>query len=456
MITREEIKAMSMLQQIRTNAALMGCIETNDIEQVKEFLQEYPLQESFYENHFKGDNERFPLFSVVDALARAAIVYEKYKSPAMLEFLQEYGLKIDYNTNHNGDSHGNALVRYIDLGGKDEVVIKYLLDKGLTCDVVGDEERAGRTPIHNWAAYDSWGTEKLRVAITKAGANVDVKDSLGYTPLFKAVYFNCNCEVAQTLIELGANVNYYCRGSTPLDEARTTEVKKILRAAGAKSASSEKIKKIIDEAYLAFDINRASPLEYYEKFSGLPEEQKKELNRKLDEFINQKILEMMNKEKAKPVKKDKKSTHSKDDTPQGLLEKYKSNGKFKTRLTHLSREEQEEFIQNVLEYEYASWDRGELKTDERSHFVFPPRFKEVMEFEKAHFKGAILSDFIKTLEERLQQEEMELYDNPADFEGGDYYDKETSNCDENYTIEDWVEDQTADLRALIDTLKEDY
>ncbi len=48
---------------------------------------------------------------------------------------------------------------------------------------------------------------------------------------------------------------------------------------------------------------------------------------------------------------------------------------------------------------------------------------------------------------------MELYDDPADFEGGDYYD-EDSDCDEDYTIDDWVADQTGYLRDFIDSLKD--
>ena len=64
-----------------------------------------------------------------------------------------------------------------------------------------------------------------------------------------------------------------------------------------------------------------------------------------------------------------------------------------------------------------------------------------------------LSKFIKDLEEYLEQEEMELYDDPADFEGGDYW-SEDSNCDEDYTIEDWVADKMGYLRDFIDSLKD--
>ena len=80
-----------------------------------------------------------------------------------------------------------------------------------------------------------------------------------------------------------------------------------------------------------------------------------------------------------------------------------------------------------------------------------------MEFQKAHFNGAILSDFIEALEEWLEHEEMELYDDPADFEGGDYFDGDPDDDEDGLaemTLDDWVADQTGYLRDFIDSLKD--
>lgn len=129
MKTLEEIKAMKLEQRNALQEELFALVLTNDRERVKAFLQEYPLQESFYEANIKDDEYNF-LFQVEYVLAKAAVAYEKYKDPAMLEFLQEWGLRIDYHNEYGR----NALTEYIREGGEDEVVIKYLLDKGLTCE----------------------------------------------------------------------------------------------------------------------------------------------------------------------------------------------------------------------------------------------------------------------------------------------------------------------------------
>ncbi|WP_276953209.1 hypothetical protein [Helicobacter rodentium] len=122
MKTLKEIKAMDRKQRNALVDELYALIETNDTEKVKGFLQEYPLQESFYEANIKDGTYKLFLFQVEYVLAQAAVAYEKYKDPAMIEFLQEWGLRIDYH--HNGYGR-NALTSYIEKGGEDEVVIKY-------------------------------------------------------------------------------------------------------------------------------------------------------------------------------------------------------------------------------------------------------------------------------------------------------------------------------------------
>ncbi|WP_300792960.1 hypothetical protein, partial [Helicobacter sp. UBA3407] len=140
---------------------------------------------------------------------------------------------------------------------------------------------------------------------------------------------------------------------------------------------------------------------------------------------------------------------------QALLQKYKSGSseELEAGLASLNQEEQKEFIKEILEFEKDNYKNGTLKTDEKFNVIFPPNFKVVMAYEKTNFNSAILSKFIKDLEEYLEQEEMELYDDPADFEGGDYW-SEDSNCDEDYTIEDWVADKMGYLRDFIDSLKD--
>ncbi|WP_304418264.1 ankyrin repeat domain-containing protein [Helicobacter japonicus] len=239
MKTKQEIKAMNRKQRNALVDELYALIETNDTEKVKGFLQEYPLQESFYEENIKDGTYKLFLFQVEYVLAEAAVAYEKYKDPAMIEFLQEWGLRIDYH--HNGYGR-NALTSYIEKGGEDEMVIKYLLDKGLTCEKRGDDGD-GWTPMHWWARRNNY--KALKIAITKAGANVDVLDGLGKTPLFHSVEESSNYKATQILIELGANVNY-ATPATPLDDAQGAKNKKLLKDAGAMTKNQIKKKFKID------------------------------------------------------------------------------------------------------------------------------------------------------------------------------------------------------------------
>ncbi|CUU39500.1 ankyrin repeat domain-containing protein [Helicobacter typhlonius] len=289
MKTLEEIKAMDRKQRNALVDELYALIETNDIERVKAFLQEYPLQESFYEANIKDGTYKLFLFQVEYVLAKAAMAYEKYKDPAMIEFLQEWGLRIDYH--HNGYGR-NALTSYIEKGGEDEVVIKYLLDKGLTCEKRGDDGY-GWTCMHWWARRNDY--KSIEIAVTKAGANVDVLDKLGETPLFHSVEESSNYKATQILIELGANVNYYTGAYTPLDDAQGARNKKLLKDAGAKSARS--FRKIEKEAHLAFGVDLDEPDKeaYHAALDKLTDEQREEINK----LVNQGIAEMMSKQKAK-------------------------------------------------------------------------------------------------------------------------------------------------------------
>ena len=290
MKTLEEIKAMNMEQRNALQEELFALVLTNDIERVKAFLQEYPLQESFYEANIKDGTYKLFLFQVEYVLAEAAMAYEKYKDPAMIEFLQEWGLKIDYHTKRGE----NTLTDYIEQnGGEDENVIKYLVDKGLTCEKRDErKDHSGWTPMHWWAMNNDY--KSIEIAVTKAGANVDVLDKFGKTPLFHSVKESSAYKATQMLIELGANVNYYDGAFTPLDKAQGARNKKLLKDAGAKSADRD-LRYIVEEVLLAFGVDCANRKSFDENYHKLTKEQRAEK----DKLINQRIAEMMSKKKAK-------------------------------------------------------------------------------------------------------------------------------------------------------------
>ncbi|MCW1334154.1 hypothetical protein OLP40_08470 [Campylobacter jejuni] len=122
-------------------------------------------------------------------------------------------------------------------------------------------------------------------------------------------------------------------------------------------------------------------------------------------------------------------------------------------LDGLKKHERRVFISNVLSYEYENLvENGNLKLDEKDRAILAPNFIAILKYDKNNFDGIILKEFINDLEFELEHIEMELYDDPADFEGGDYY-SEDSDCDEDYTIEDWVEDQVKDIKDFIDALR---
>ncbi|EHJ4656536.1 hypothetical protein K7E43_001777 [Campylobacter coli] len=108
----------------------------------------------------------------------------------------------------------------------------------------------------------------------------------------------------------------------------------------------------------------------------------------------------------------------------------------------------------MLSYEYKNLvENNNLKIDEKYNAILPSNLITILEYDKKNFNGTILRNFINDLEFELEHIEMELYDNPADFEGGDYY-NEDSECDEDYTVEDWVEDQVKDIKDFLYALKD--
>ncbi|ELW7989928.1 ankyrin repeat domain-containing protein, partial [Campylobacter jejuni] len=120
-------------------------------------------------------------------------------------------------------------------------IIKYLVNRGAKFEV-HDEGYSGRTPMHFWARRNNY--ELLELAI-KGGANVDMQTfsklrKYSKTLLFEAVKEAETYRVTQLLIELGANVNF-ATPRTPLDNAKGSRNKKLLKDAGA--MTSEQIRK---------------------------------------------------------------------------------------------------------------------------------------------------------------------------------------------------------------------
>ncbi|MFH5294256.1 ankyrin repeat domain-containing protein, partial [Campylobacter coli] len=271
MKTLEDIKAMSFEEKMQIQKQLFDFISNNDLENVKNLLKDYPIKESFYEAHFKNQNSKddLSLFVPCTTIVRAAFTCGNYDNDfSILDYLfDEYGLSLKdpkYNfrfvdmkyikeanekyilmkeVEDDPCIYQNALIyAYIlNAGNPNSQIIKYLVNRGAKFEV--HEDDFGWTPMHFWVMQNNY--ELLELAI-KGGANVDMqtlldpKSEYNETLLFEAVSEPETYRVTQLLIELGANVNFITPTS-PLDNAKGSRNKKLLKDAGA--MTSEQIRK---------------------------------------------------------------------------------------------------------------------------------------------------------------------------------------------------------------------
>ncbi|EKK0898968.1 ankyrin repeat domain-containing protein [Campylobacter jejuni] len=270
MKTLEDIKAMSFKEKMQIQKQLFDFIKNNDLENVKNILKDYPIKESFYEAHFtyhhNNEDYELSLFDPAASLLRAAHACEDNNNDfSILDYLfDEYGLSLKdpkYNFAFPDMKHikeanekyilikkakesniicRNALIYAYILNTKNpnSQIIKYLVNRGAKFEV-HDEGAYGWTPMHFWVMQNNY--ELLELAI-KGGANVDMQTRLiqeseyNETLLFEAVKEAETYRVTQLLIELGANVNFITPTS-PLDNAKGSRNKKLLKDAGAMTSA---------------------------------------------------------------------------------------------------------------------------------------------------------------------------------------------------------------------------
>ncbi|HEG2562805.1 TPA: ankyrin repeat domain-containing protein [Campylobacter jejuni] len=270
MKTLEDIKAMSYQEKDELEDLVLEIIDDNDLVKLKDILKDYPVKISCYELHFKNKDNEYPLFEPMNLILRAAFACEENNNDfSILDYLfDEYGLSLKdpkYNFYHSDMKYikeandkyilmkeveddpcvyQNALIYdyILSADNPNSQIIKYLVNRGAKFEV-HDEGYSGRTPMHFWARRNNY--QLLELAI-KGGANVDMqtlldpKSEYNETLLFEAVEEAETYRVTQLLIELGANVNF-ATPTTPLDDAKGSRNKKLLKDAGA--MTSEQIRK---------------------------------------------------------------------------------------------------------------------------------------------------------------------------------------------------------------------
>ncbi|EAK3848206.1 ankyrin repeat domain-containing protein [Campylobacter jejuni] len=259
----EDIKAMSYQEKDELEDLVLEIIDNNDLVKLKDILKDYPVKISCYELHFKNKDNEYPLFEPMNLILRAAFACEDNNNDfSILDYLfDEYGLSLKdpkYNFYHSDMKYikeandkyilmeevedtiiyQNALIYdyILSADNPNSQIIKYLVNRGAKFEV--HEDDFGWTPMHFWARRNNY--ELLELAI-KGGANVDMQTfsklrKYSKTLLFEAVSEPETYKVTQLLIELGANVNF-ATPRTPLDDAKGSRNKKLLKDAGAMTSN---------------------------------------------------------------------------------------------------------------------------------------------------------------------------------------------------------------------------
>ncbi|ECR9586567.1 ankyrin repeat domain-containing protein [Campylobacter coli] len=265
MKTLEDIKAMSYQEKDELEDLVLEIIDNNDLVKLKDILKDYPVKISCYELNIKDEDGDFPLFDPFNLIIRAAHACEDNNNDfSILDYLfDEYGLSLKdpkYNfvlidMKHIKEANEkyilikkakesniicrNALIYYyiLNADNPNSQIIKYLVNRGAKFEV--HEDDFGWTPMHFWARRNNY--QLLELAI-KGGANVDMqtfsklRKCNNETLLFEAVSEPETYRVTQLLIELGANVNFITPTS-PLDNAKGSRNKKLLKDAGAMTSA---------------------------------------------------------------------------------------------------------------------------------------------------------------------------------------------------------------------------
>ncbi|WP_219011830.1 ankyrin repeat domain-containing protein [Campylobacter jejuni] len=261
----EDIKAMSYQEKDELEDLVLEIIDNNDLVKLKDILKDYPVKISCYELNIKDEDGDFPLFDPFNLIIRAAHACEENNNDfSILDYLfDEYGLSLKdpkYNFAFHDMKHikeandkyilmkeveddpciyQNALIYdyILSADNPNSQIIKYLVNRGAKFEV--HKDGFGWTPMHFWVMQNNY--ELLELAI-KGGANVDMqtlldpKSEYNETLLFEAVSEPETYRVTQLLIELGANVNF-ATPRTPLDDAKGSRNKKLLKDAGAMTSA---------------------------------------------------------------------------------------------------------------------------------------------------------------------------------------------------------------------------
>lgn len=289
----QEIQSLSNQQKEALEDALLEIIDANNLTDLRAFLKEYPLQESFYTPLFKSEENGailLPLFEPLWVILRAVFVCEENALDfCVLDFLfDEYGLSlVDMKNNFSyyereyikqkGDclfatkelpSDASLLYMYLsESENPDPKIAQYLIKRGGTFKVYNVD---GLTPLHFFAMCNE--AQRLENAI-KCGADVNCKAEYkasdaneDYLTTFKdktPLHFAVSSDIkplgksTEVLLKLGANVNmvdYHL--NTPLDCALGKKNTELLLKANGKTKEDLQRELNIDYSKIKEDLRK--------------------------------------------------------------------------------------------------------------------------------------------------------------------------------------------------------
>ena len=147
---------------------------------------------------------------------------------AVLALAQEAAAPVTFDPLFWAKAKPDEVQRYFKkLAGDDSAALRQIVNR---------TDRFGRTPLHYAAALNP--DPKVAETLIEMGAEVNARDLLKFTPLHYAAAFNENPEVTELLIEKGAELEATdLEGRTPLHTAainqKNPEVIAVLLKAGA-------------------------------------------------------------------------------------------------------------------------------------------------------------------------------------------------------------------------------
>ncbi|EAI3906308.1 ankyrin repeat domain-containing protein [Campylobacter lari] len=257
-------------------------VEANKLEEVKEFLKDYPVPEIFFEKcytpYWDSENKRAIIDTAI-TLACAGIAYDKSKSFEMMEYFENLGLKADEVC-----FGFNALSRYIDRDGKNKEVIEYFFKKGCTFETYNEE--SGSTPLHVWILFNhaNYLEEALKLGANPNMRSIKTENEFSFSDAGKTLLHRAAGSkekpigaCVEVLIKYGADVNAancgisdiedgkisYYKPATPLDRANTCDINKnikILKKAGAKTWEE-----LVKEYDIDTSLERIEQIKMYEE-----------------------------------------------------------------------------------------------------------------------------------------------------------------------------------------------